>query len=329
MTSVPNRLWLEKMLARTTIASILCGLTAQERADISLTVLVAQANPNDHPSWGQGWLHEVVDDVYTYSFDDQQKAYIESLEREGNYIEKGVYDYVYALRHCYETGAPFIGMFEDDILLAHGWLVRTLIGLQQIPKDSSSWLYMRLFNQERSTGWESHHIGGNHEHWIIIGIGLFISVPAWVIYKQWSLARKIIDPLTIFLLVTTVNPALVVLFFQSGKATMLPPSPGVFNEPFGCCSQAMIFPREQVPFLIEFLQRKQKGQIDLLLNDLAIQSKLARYALYPVQAQHIGLDSARMTDKSEAQAIWSMAFENLDPTLLNQSHQRMVSQYYG
>jgi hypothetical protein len=69
---------------------------------------------------------------------------------------------------------------------------------------------------------------------------------------------------------------------------MLPPSPGVFNEPFGCCSQAMIFPRQQVPVLIDFLRRKQKGQVDLLLNELAIERGLARYALYPVQAQHIG-----------------------------------------
>ncbi|KAG8414451.1 hypothetical protein J3459_014751, partial [Metarhizium acridum] len=178
-------------------------------------------------------------------------------------------------------------MFEDDILLAQGWLVRTLIGLQQISGDSTSWLYMRLFNQERSTGWENRHIGGNHEHWIIIGIGLFVSVPAWLLYRRCRWTRTIIDPVTIFLLVAIVNPALVILFFQSGKATMLPPSPGVFNEPFGCCSQAMVFPRQQVPLLIEFLQRRQKGQIDLLLNDLAVESGLARYALYPVQAQHI------------------------------------------
>lgn len=37
-----------------------------------------------------------------------------------------------------------------------------------------------------------------------------------------------------------LNPELVILFFQSGKATVLPPQPGVFAEAFGCCSQALI-----------------------------------------------------------------------------------------
>jgi hypothetical protein len=41
-----------------------------------------------------------------------------------------------------------------------------------------------------------------------------------------------------------------------------------------------------------------------------------------------GLDSARNTEKSEAQAIWSMAFEDLDPSMLDRSHGQMVAQYY-
>ena len=55
---------------------------------------------------------------------------------------------------------------------------------------------------------------------------------------------------------------------------------------------------------------------DLFLDDLAIEAGLKRYALYPVQAQHIGLDSARMTLEKEAQAIWSMAYEDLNPLAL-------------
>lgn len=202
-----------------------------------------------------------------------------------------MHDYIYALQRCYKTGTPFVGMFEDDILLAQGWLVRTLLGLRQITSqgnEPSSWLFLRLFNQERSIGWASRHVGGNHEFWIIIGIAFCISAPAYLVNRRWRRARKFFDPITILMLVAIINPALVILFFQCGKASVLPPSPGVFKEPFGCCSQAMVFPREQVPVLIEFLQQKQKGQVDLLLNDLAQQKDLAQFALYPVQAQHIG-----------------------------------------
>jgi hypothetical protein len=40
-----------------------------------------------------------------------------------------------------------------------------------------------------------------------------------------------------------------------------------------------------------------------------------------------GIDSARKTTKDEAQAIWSMAFEDLDSKSLEKEHERMVKKY--
>lgn len=240
---------------------------------------------------------------------------------------------MHSLRRCYETtGAPYIGMFEDDILLADGWLVRTLQHLSQIPAvddEERPWLFMRLFNQERSTGWASHEIGGNNEAWIILGIALGITIPAFLARKFFHLPRKYLDPETILITALLLNPALVILFFQSGKASMLPPTPGVSAEPFGCCSQAMIFPRSRIPTLLYFLEEARQGQVDLLLDNLAQQKRLTRWASYPVQAQHIGLESSRMTEGDEAQAIWSMAFESSDPATLGREHAQMVEEYYG
>lgn len=147
---------------------------------------------------------------------------------------------------------------------------------------------MRLFNQERSTGWASRKIGGNNEHWIILGIGLGIALPAAILRRKSAVVRKHLDLGTIYVVVFVLVPALVLLAFQSGKASLFPPFPGVVEEPFGCCSQAMIFPRAQIPALVSFLQRRKEGQVDLLLNDWADEAGLERCALYPVQAQHIG-----------------------------------------
>lgn len=168
--------------------------------------------------------------------------------------------------------------------------MRTLKGLADIAnKDREQhWLFMRLFNQERSIGWASHEIGGNNEFWIILGIGLGISLPALLARRRWRATQKYLDKETIFVVVFILVPGLVILVYQSGKASLFPPSPGVFNEPFGCCSQAMIFPRRQVPLLISELRRKKSGQVDLMLDEIAIGNQLDRYALYPVQAQHIG-----------------------------------------
>jgi len=277
-------------------------------------------------------MHEAVDDIHTYNASETEISRLARLKETGAYAEKGVYDYMHSLRRCYDTGAPYIGMFEDDILLADGWMVQTLQHLSQIPPvddEEHPWLFMRLFNQERSTGWASHAIGGNNEAWIILGIALGLVVPAFLARRKWHFTRTYLDLETILIIALVLNPALVVLFFQSGKASLLPPFPGVFAEPFGCCSQAMIFPRTRVPLLLNFLEQARQGQIDLLLDQLAKEKGMTRWASYPVQAQHIGLESSRMTEGDEAQAIWSMAFEALDPETLSREHAQMVEEYYG
>lgn len=42
-----------------------------------------------------------------------------------------------------------------------------------------------------------------------------------------------------------------------------------------------------------------------------------------------GIDSARKTKEKEAQAIWSMAYEDLDEDVLARMHSKMVDEYYG
>lgn len=285
-----------KEAVKTTIGSLIHGLTAQERADLHLTTLIAESDPEKHPSWHSEWTQSVVDQLYSYSVSATQLLYIAELEQEGSYAEKGVYDYTTAMEECYKTGTPYIGMFEDDILLADGWLVRTLQGLKQIPPMTEAgkveWLFMRLFNQERSTGWSNRYIGGNNEHWIIIGVGLAVSAIAALARRRYRWACVYLDHETVGVLVLVFIPAMVILFFQAGKASLLPPSPGVFNEPYGCCSQAMVFPREAAPVVIQYLRKQRAGQVDLLLDKLAATEGLTRYAMYPVQAQHIGKFSA-------------------------------------
>ena len=185
--------------------------------------------------------------------------------------------------------------------MADGWLVRALGGLRQIEEatstaatkkdkggESKPWLFLRLFNQERSTGWAHKNIGGNNEFFIVLGIALGLTMPAMIARWKWRSARSMLDMETIWVLALLLNPAMVVLFYQCGKASTLPPSPGVFAQPFGCCSQAIIYPREQVQPLVKYLQWRQQGQVDILLTLWARKEKLTRYNLYPVQAQHIG-----------------------------------------
>ena len=265
--------------------------------------------------------------------DDQERlSRVQDLEQAGNYSAKGVLDYTYGLRHCYDKGTPYILMFEGDVIIADGWFVKTMQALddaqQKLKKSAQQWLYLRLFNQERSTGWGSRRIGGNNEHWITLAIVAVILCVATLSRGRGSSSTLSVDSWTLLLICILIVPSFVILFFQAGKASLLPPRPGVFEQGYGCCSQALLFPREQVPLLIDYLQDRDHGQVDLMINRHARNQDLSRLSLYPVQVQHVGIESVRGTKKDEAQAVWSMAFEDKNPAELRREHDGLVNLIY-
>lgn len=144
------------------VGSMLEGLSPQERAAVSVNVLFANAvGPSQHPDFGAPWLSALADHAAGYEglSDDgiEELRYMEAAE---DFQKKGVHDYVYALERCYnETRAPFIAVFEDDIIFAADWLARTLLGLQRLAttpaKEGIRWLYLRLFYSETYMVWDA------------------------------------------------------------------------------------------------------------------------------------------------------------------------------
>ena len=138
--------------------------------------------------------------------------------------------------------------------------------------------------------------------------------------------RPYLDNATLAVVCIVAIPSLVVLFYQAGKASLLPPRPGLVEQNFGCCSQALLYPREQIPGLVKSLREQETGQYDLMINQYATTEKLSRLSLYPVLAQHMGVESTRDIDATEAQAVWSAAFETLNPEKLMADHVKMVEE---
>ena len=128
-------------------------------------------------------------------------------------------------------------------------------------------------------------------------------------------------------------PTLVWLFYAAGKASLFPPQPGVREEFFGCCSQALVFKRDYLPNLISFLQLKVREdpepRCDMLTRDFAYVWGLARLSSYPMMVQHVGSVSATFTEAREAQSITSMAFEYLNGEKLRRNHVEMVQKLFG
>lgn len=147
------------------VGSMLEGLSLQERAALNLTVLFANApDPALHADFHAPWVSQLVDHAAGYEgLSESDMAELGRLEEAQDFQRKGVLDYLYVLEQCYwDTQAPFIAVFEDDITFAGDWLARTLLGLQYLTtsppassgNDKSPWLYLRLFYTETFLEWD-------------------------------------------------------------------------------------------------------------------------------------------------------------------------------
>lgn len=255
---------------------------------------------------------------------------------------KGLLDYSLVLQRCLlRTKAPYLALFEDDVLVARGWVARTMAALRDVdgryPQPGRDWLHLRLFNQERSTGWASRTIGSHNEVSIVAIIDAVLVV-AWMILRRSSLSARRFATSGVLVVVCAVGvPAAIILLFASGKASLFPPARGVVAEDFGCCSQALVFNRRQAAALADALQAaiplqldgREDDQYDQRTKHFAQAAGLDRWAFYPMQVQHRGKVSSVGASPEEAAAVWSMAFEDLNPEMLQRNHEAAMRAVYG
>ncbi|KAI9802056.1 MAG: hypothetical protein M1833_001977 [Piccolia ochrophora] len=323
----------------TSIGSTLQGLSIAERSDLNLSLLFASLDPAQHPTYHKAWVRDVVDHAYGYNdvLNAEDIAQLSSFEAQGAWQSKSSFDYRLALRQCYDhSSSPYIAIFEGDIILADGWMVRTLKALRDLEtqmkadtkKADGDWLFLRLFNQERSTSWASRSLGANYEAPLSILLACIAYAVLKLVRGRSNLVRKQLDASAIMVICLVAIPSFVILFFQSGKASLLPPKAGVREELFGCCSQGLVFNRERIPALIDFLHTYEAIQYDLATKAYAKMNNYSMFSLYPVQIQHIGSRSSRPANHDEAKAVWSMAFESLEPAQLRSEHQKMLLDLY-
>lgn len=104
-----------------------------------------------------------------------------------------------------------------------------------------------------------------------------------------------LDNWTIFTIGMVIVPAFVALGFMVGKYNLpwweLRGQEVVRMNRGGCCTQAMVFPREKVEGLMSFLTGEGRGQTDLMIEDYAEKGGLERLALGRQAVQHVGAKS--------------------------------------
>lgn len=104
-----------------------------------------------------------------------------------------------------------------------------------------------------------------------------------------------LDNWTIFIVGVVIVPAFIALAFMVGKHN-LPwweyRGKDVVNmNTGGCCTQAIVFPREKVEGLRNFLMGVGHGQTDLMIEDYAEKEGMERAALGKQVVQHVGAQS--------------------------------------
>ncbi|KAL4802808.1 hypothetical protein BDV18DRAFT_146634 [Aspergillus unguis] len=317
---------LEQKIA-VTVASILDNLSERERANLSVHVLFALTSPEEHPDFQQPWLPNVVDRVLTYDHFDTRVSTLRRLEEKKDVKRKSVIDYHLSLKSCYEDSqAPWIMMLEDDVVAQRGWYNHTLHNLETIQSWRSSgsiknWLYFRLFYTEKFLGW-------NSENWLLYtswSVGIIAAVAVISIQTRRSI-RPMQGALTnsfIGVVCFGCVPLLIILYFLAGRVTMLPLKPGIhLMNSHGCCSQALIFPRENVPDLLQHMYKARYEKpyaVDSVIERYANANDLDRFAVVPSQMQHVGAVSYKEKKRQYAlkgpypvqgaHGVWSMGFE--------------------
>ncbi len=304
---------------RSTVGSLLEGLTEQQRREINLTILIAHTHPEDHPIYGEEWLEALADKVLLYHVTEEQTKQLEEWEKEKDYRKKAIFDYTYLLDHCHATGASWVAMVEDDTLAMAGWYPKAMDALdtadaQHHWSKTSDWLYLRLFYTEEFLGWNIEEF----PRYLFASLAIVSATAISLLGIRTFGLQKLISNNVIIAVCFIYTPACIILYFLAGRVSMQPLTPGVHEMPrFGCCAQGFVFSREMAPKVVERLTVKEAGYVDMLVEQWANEEDLVRWAVVPSLLQHIGGHSSKGDDmgpgskhnRPVAEKIWNFGFE--------------------
>jgi hypothetical protein len=312
---------------RRTIGSLLEGLTDEERRSLYFTILIGHTEPSKHPISAEKWIEHLPNKVLHYKKTDV--ARIKEWEDGGLYRNKTIFDYTYLLNDCYATGARYIAMIEDDTLAVEGWYPRALAALKKIQiememerRAGQEWVYLRLFYVEDLFGWNSEnwklYLSWSFVFWAIMTSAVFVT-------RARSRSRPVqmfLSNPSILVISAVCIPALVGLFFASGRNSIRPLALGIHEmNKFGCCSQGYVFPSNIVPSLLAKTNLQTDWLVDMMVEKIADGQGWIRWAEAPSLLQHIGTTSSKGYGFDDAaRRLWNFGFELYKKSRLARSH---------
>jgi len=115
------------------------------------------------------------------------------------------------------------------------------------------WVYLRLIYTETSLKWRQEDFWYRN---MAVAFALAVCAGAVLlssIRRRWTYTQEHLDNASIAAVCLIAIPAFTALTFMVGKYSPNPLRDVVEMHNYGCCTQGMVFPREEVPALLEYL----------------------------------------------------------------------------
>jgi len=338
-----------------TLGSLLADLTPQERSRLDLRVYIANTNPKDHVLYQSAPLvhaNSVITLAEALSrsipkLDAVSSLSIQSLrdlESTRSYRQKAALDFAVGLNYCYHNStAPYIALFEDDILAADGWFAKAHMSIRTANEDAKqrgkALLDLRLFNDAREIRWTGNRFGRSNMPTLILWAPALVIMLSGSTFALLSCLQKktnskhpLLSRQAIRTICYVTIPVLVFLWLKTGRFALIPRPEGVSVQPWGCCTQGEIFPRSQIPALVrQLVERSNRSAADITDWDHGYEQGLLRYVLDPPMVQHLGFSSILDPEKTTEETLYPFnpRFEDLDETKLAEDHVPMVQELNG
>ena len=266
------------------------------------------------------------------------KNHIHEMKNKLTYLVSS--DYLYALELCYDTNAPYIMIFEDDIIIADSWFIKTKQAISQIEskairggKAAYNYLYMRIFYTETAMRWRNSDFWFRRMDLLIALSASFTCLFLLGFRRGVPSSRRYLDTWTLCVLCLVAVPAFIILLFMIGKYSLFPPK-GVFvMNRYGCCTQALIFPRDRVPPMVKWFRdwstvlNRAYISTDVMIDYYADEQGMDRLALGPQLLQHVGLTSSRDGRYIDGRSTRSFWFDEYDPVKLRKEHDAILKTF--
>ena len=191
------------------------------------------------------------------------------------------------------------------------------------------WVYLRLFYTETSMQWDETDFWYHHLWLTMVLASLAGFSMARRVRHFVPSSRRILDNWSTAVICLVTIPAFTGLLFMIGKYSLFPPATVFILNKNGCCTQALLFPRPDIPGLVAYLTERGHGQTDAMIEDYADGNGKQRLATGKQLVQHVGLTSSRDNTFINSQSTWAFWFEAQDADVLRREYLALLKSPSG